>query len=103
MSYIATIRSSKSKFLLTKGQAIWYDFYQYPDGAKWIVRYSNRYYLIIHDGTGNQFFHSHEPEEISEKEAKQILSKYPRAWEKAMDLFGWESLDEYLEKYFTKK
>jgi hypothetical protein len=98
MLYSETIRSEKSKFLLRAGEAIWYSWYQYPNGARWIVRYKGKFYKIVHDGTGNQFYHSHEPQEISEEEAKSILSNYKEAWEDAVKLWGWESLDEYFAK-----
>lgn len=98
MLYSETIRNAQSKFLLENGDAVWYDWYDYPNGAKWIVRYKGKYYQIIHDGTGNQFFCSHAPRPISEKRAKEILSDYPSAWEEAEELWGWESLDEYFSK-----
>jgi hypothetical protein len=98
MLYSESIMSEKSKFLLRNGEAIWYSWFKYPDGARWIVRWQGRYFSIVHDGTGNQFYHSHEPEEISEEEAKEILSKYKEAWKDAVELWGWESLDEYFAK-----
>jgi len=103
MGYAESIRDVRSKFLLKKGEAIWYHWYDYPNGARWIVKYKGRYYLIIHDGTGNQFYCSHAPTEISEERAKRILSDYPDAWEEAQELWGWEDLDEYLEKEFEKR
>ena len=52
----------------------------------------------MHDGTGNEFYHSHDPVEIDEDDAKSILSNYPEAWKEAMEKWGWESLDEYISK-----
>ncbi len=102
MSY-NIISNPKSKFLLDKGQVVWYDWFNYPNGARWIVRYKGKYFKITHDGTGNQFFCSQAPFPISEEEAKRILSNHPEAWEEARELWGWETLDEYFEKYFEKK
>lgn len=93
-----TLRSPKSKFLLSKGKAVWYDWYDYPNGSKWIVKYRGRYFKIVHDGTANEFFHSHAPIEIDENEAKQIISGYEKAWEEAIEKFGWETLEEYFER-----
>ncbi|MEM2919087.1 MAG: hypothetical protein QXY62_06285 [Candidatus Altiarchaeota archaeon] len=93
-----TIHNTKSKFLLKHGEAIWYSFYSYPNGSQWIVRYKGKYYKITHDGTGNEFFCSQAPREISEEEAKKILSHYEEAWAEAQKLWGWESLEEYFEK-----
>ena len=98
MLYSESIMSTRSRFLLNHGEAIWYSWFRYPNGARWIVKYNNKYYKIIHDGTGNQFYHSHEPEEISEEEAKSILSNYKEAWNEAVEKWGWESLDEYFAK-----
>jgi len=99
MSYIKTIKNTKSRFLLEKGERVFYNWYNYPNGARWIVKYRDKFYKIIHDGTGNQFFHSHAPLEITKERAKEILSNYSEAWKKAQS-FGWwnETLDEYLEK-----
>jgi len=93
-----TLRSVKSKHILKHGESICYGYFDYPNGARWIARYKNRYFHIIHDGTGNQFFHSHEPEEIDEETAKMLLSKNEEAWKEAEELWGWEPLEEYLEK-----
>jgi hypothetical protein len=99
ISYIETIRNARSKFLLNRGEEICYDWYRFPDGAKWIVRYGNRFYKISHDGTGNEFFCSHAPSEITKEQAQKILSNYPKAWEEARELGWWEiSLDEYFER-----
>jgi len=98
MLYSETIRSTRSKFLLGHGEVIWYSWYQYPNGARWIVKYNNKFYKIVHDGTGNEFYHSHDPVEIDEDDAKSILSNYPEAWKEAMEKWGWESLDEYISK-----
>jgi hypothetical protein len=100
MSYRHTIRNEKSAFLLGEGERIFYDWYDFPNGARWIVRYKNRYFKIVHDGTGNQFFHSHAPVEITEERAKEILSDYPKAWEEARQKGWWT---ETLEEYFKKK
>ncbi len=92
------IRNERSKFLLKKGKVICYDWYDYPNGARWIVKYRGKYFKITHDGTGNQFFCSHAPVEITEETAKKILSNYPKAWEEAEKLWGWETLEKYFEK-----
>ena len=102
MLYSESIRSVRSTFLLQKGEAVWYSWFRYPNGARWIVRYKGKYYKIVHDGTGNQFFHSHEPVEIDEDDAKSILANYPEAWEEAMEKWGWESLWESLDEYISK-
>jgi len=86
----------KSEFLLNHGEVVFYDWYMYPNGARWIVKYKGKYYKITHDGTGNQFFCSHAPVEISEAEAKKVLSDYPEAWDEAKSMWDWEELEEYL-------
>lgn len=90
--------STKSKFLVDKGQSIRYDWYDFPNGSRYIVGYKESFYYIVDDGTGNNFFHHGNPVKISESEAKEILSEYQEAWEKARKLFGWEPLEEYFEK-----
>jgi hypothetical protein len=103
MGYEKTIRNAKSAFLLKRGEVVWYDYYDFPNGSRWIVKYKNNFYKIVHDGTGNQFFHSHAPMQISKERAQEILSNYPDAWEEARE-YGWwdETLDEYFEKEFGK-
>jgi len=75
MLYSKSLASMKSRKILEKGQSVYLGCYDYPNGARWLARYNNRFYYIVHDGTGNQFFHSHAPEEISETEAKRILAE----------------------------
>lgn len=101
--YSETLRSTLGRFLLKKGEAVWYDWYNFPNGARWIVRYKGKYYRITHDGTGNQFFCSHAPIEITEEEAKEILSKHEEAWQEAQHLFGWEDLDTYFEQKLSSQ
>ena len=104
MGYRHTICNSKSAFLLDKGEVVWYDWYDYPNGAKWIVRYENKFYKIIHDGTGNQFFCSHAPQRISKWEAQKILSNYPKAFEEARKLGWWdEDLNDVIEKILKEE
>lgn len=98
MSLVDTLCSVKSKHILKHGESIWYGYFDYPNGARWIAKYKDRYFHIIHDGTGNQFFCSHEPKEIDEETAKRILSKNEDAWEEARGEWGWEPLEEYLAK-----
>ncbi|MDN5375362.1 MAG: hypothetical protein PWQ39_402 [Thermacetogenium sp.] len=98
MSLAETLCSARSRHILKYGEAVWYSWYSYPDGAKWIARYKDRYFHIIHDGTGNQFFCSHEPKEIDEGTGKEILSKHEKAWQEAREKWNWEPLDEYLAK-----
>jgi len=68
-----SLRNAKSRRILEKGTSVYLGCYDFPNGARWLARYRGKLYLIVHDGTGNQFFHSHAPEEISEEEAKRIL------------------------------
>lgn len=68
-----SLRNAKSRRILEKGAYVCLGWYDFPNGAKWLARYRGKLYLIIHDGTGNQFFHSHAPEEVSETEAKKLL------------------------------
>jgi len=94
--------SKKSKTILSKGESVCYDWYRIfpaPTGARWVARYKGQYYLIIFDGTGNQFFHSHDPKPISEKYAKYLLWKSDE-YEKGMEKFGWAALDDELEAEF---
>ena len=100
MSYIETIGSQRSKIILTKGDSVWYSWYDYPNGAKWVARYRGRYFHITHDGTGNEFFCSHAPREISEKEAKRILWDAGK-YEEGMKTFGWEPLSDDEEAQFV--
>jgi hypothetical protein len=99
MDYIKTICNTVSAFLLKKGERVFYSYYDFPNGARWIVRYKDRFFKITHDGTGNQYFCSHAPCEITKEEAQKILSNYPDAWEEARRLGWWkETLDEYFER-----
>jgi len=92
MLYSETLRNAKSRRILERGTSVYLGCYDYPNGAKWLARYNNKFYLIIHDGTGNQFFHSHAPEEISENEAKRIL----------IETFEGNELEEALEELDIK-
>lgn len=98
MSLEKTICNSKSRHILKHGEAVWLAPFSYPNGGMWIARYKDKYFYIVHDGTGNEFYHSHAPKEITEDEAKRIASNYEEAWQEAMELWGWESLDEYFAK-----
>jgi len=86
--------STKSKFLLNKGIAIW----NYPNGSRWVVKYKDKYYQITDDGTGNGFYSKGEPHQLSENEAKEILSIDEKSWNEAVSKFGWEPIEEYFEK-----
>jgi len=90
--------TTKANFILEKGKAVWYDFYQVPNGSCWVVKYKESFYDIVDDGTGNGFYSSGEPVRISEEEAKERLSSNRKAWKEAQEKFGWETLDEYFEK-----
>lgn len=68
-----SLRNAKSRRILEKGTYVCLGWYDFPNGAKWLARYRGKLYLIIHDGTGNEFFHSHAPQEVSEEEARKLL------------------------------
>jgi len=87
-----SLRNAKSRRILEKGTYVCLGWYDFPNGAKWLARYRGKLYLIIHDGTGNQFFHSHAPEEVSEEEAKRIL----------VETFEGSELEEALEELDIK-
>jgi hypothetical protein len=74
-SYAENIGSEKSKRILNKGASFWLGNYANCNGARWVATYKDKWYYIVHDGTGNQFFCSHEPQEISETEAKEYILK----------------------------
>jgi len=103
MSYAETICDARSRRILEKGRSVWLGFYRYPNGAKWLARHRGRFYYIIHDGTGNQFFCSHAPREITENEAKKILLETLKdeELEEALNELGLEiredEVDELLE------
>jgi len=91
--------TTRSDFLIRKGQAVCNDYYRYPQGAKWIVHYHKKFYLILDDGTSNGFYSSGEPKEIDGTEAKKILSDFKEAWDEAIENCFWsETLDEYFER-----
>jgi len=84
------------KFLLKYGRAVKYYHY----GVYWIVEYHGKWYDIGRLKIGDWRLC-----EISENEAKAVivqestfLTKW--SWRKAQKLFGWESIEEYLEKRF---
>ena len=81
---------------------MWYGYFNWPDGGKWIARLGKNYYRIIHDGTGNQFYHSHAPQLISEEEAKYTLWK-SGLYEKGMEVFGWPPLTDEEEDKFIRR
>lgn len=90
-SYKETIRDEKAKEMLDNGKVVWYDWYNGAgNGSKWIVWYKGKFYKIVHDGTGNEFFKKHGAYEISEEKAKDILRKHKKAWMRAKQIFGWE-------------
>lgn len=95
--------STRSNFILRKGEVVWVTWYRYPKGNQWIVKYRNKFYHIIDDGTKTQYIHFHDPQLISAKEAQRLLSMYPEAYKRA-HLLGWwnETLEEYLEKEFNE-
>lgn len=95
--------TAKSKFLLEKGEVVRYDWYNYPNGSCYIVKYKNHYFSIDDDGTGNGFYCKGKPYLISEKRAKEILCNFPSAWEKAKKLWNWEDLETYFERNFEKE
>lgn len=94
--------TTKSQFLLKKGDSIWYDWFCYPNGSRYIIKYRGKYFKVVDDGTGNGFYNCGDPIPISEDQAKKILSNYYNAWEKAMKLWGWETLEEYFENNFEE-
>lgn len=62
-------------YILNNGKAVYLGCYDYPNGSIHAVKFDGKYYKLIHDGTGNQFFHSRKPIEISEEEYEELLQE----------------------------
>jgi len=89
MRYQDNIRDYKSKKILENGEVLYLGCYDYPNGAVWLCRYKDKYYKITHDGTGNEFFASQAPEELTKEEAISVAYQKNKI-EEAIKFFGWE-------------
>lgn len=57
--------TTKAKMFIENNPNVFLGCYDYPNGAKYLVRKGDEIYLIRDDGTGNQFFCSPEPELVA--------------------------------------
>lgn len=56
--------------------------YDYPNGRVYLAKTGKgRLVKIIHDGTGNEFFKSHDPEDLTEREVQEILARFSNSYE----------------------
>lgn len=62
-------------YILNNGKAVYLGCYDYPNGSIHAVKFDGKFYKLIHDGTGNQFFHSRKPIELSEEEYEELLQE----------------------------
>jgi hypothetical protein len=60
-------------YILNNGKAVYLGCYDYPNGSIHAVEFDGKFYKLVHDGTGNEFFHSRKPEVISEDEVQEII------------------------------
>ena len=81
--------NKKSEFIINNprsgGKSVYLGCYDHPNGAVYVAEYKGDLFKITHDGTGNEFYCSHAPEEITEDDATELLAK------------GSASYDEFLE------
>jgi len=71
-------KNKKSEFIINNprsgGKSVYLGCYDHPNGSVYAAAYKGSLYKIVHDGTGNEFFHSHSPEEIGEDECLKLLA-----------------------------
>lgn len=68
--------TTKSERLLERGKVINLGIWSIPNynSRHWIVYYRGKFYRVVHDGTGNGYFHHGDPVEISRERAiKYVL------------------------------
>lgn len=63
------------EFLLENGEATYLGCFDYPNGSIHAVKFDGKFYKLVHDGTGNEFFHSRRPIELSEEEYEELLQE----------------------------
>jgi len=86
--------------MVEKGKAAYLGFYDYPNGAVYLVNYKGEPYVLVHDGTGNEFFHTSDPEK---PDIKFLIRKYgldvvEEAFEEVgLDLSDFIDLSEFEE------
>lgn len=79
-------------YILNNGKAVYLGCYDYPNGSIHAVEFDGKFYKLVHDGTGNEFFHPRKPEVISEDEAQEIIVRIAddykeyRAWAEKLGL-----------------
>lgn len=102
MLYLLRIQNKDSLDIIKKGKHVVVDQYMGYTGDIIIGYLDNKYYLIIFDGTEDQYYHSHAPEPISETEAKiWAVRKDKDTWLEACEEFGWDEseYDYYIGIY----
>jgi len=62
-------------YILNNGKAVYLGCYDYPNGSIHAVKFDGKFYKLVHDGTGNEFFHSRRPIELSEEEYEELLQE----------------------------
>ncbi len=63
------------EYILKNGVATYLGCYDYPNGSIHAVEFDGRFYKLVHDGTGNEFFHSRRPIELSKEEYEELLQE----------------------------
>jgi len=89
--------NARAQRIFEKGRVVFLAPFRGVDGGRWLAFYRGRYYLLVHDGTGNEFFASHEPRSICENDAKRLALEYDKR-AKAEEVFGWSFSDEEIDQ-----
>lgn len=99
--------NKKSEYIVNNpksgGKSVYLGCYDHPNGAVYVASYKGDLYKIVHDGTGNEFFCSHAPRNISEDECLALLAAGTDSYEEFQE--GMKTLgidrdipeDEYIE------
>ena len=75
--YYSTVSKESNRILNGKRtKVIDLGCYDYPNGRVYLAKTGKgRIVKITHDGTGNEFFKSHAPEDLTESNAQEILAR----------------------------
>lgn len=63
------------EYILRNGEATYLGCFDYPNGSIHAVKFDGKFYRLVHDGTGNEFFQSRRPIELSEEEYEELLQE----------------------------
>jgi len=80
--------NTKGRILLEKGEGVLYStkISDWERGEKYVVKFRGKFFKLWFDSDGDVV----ELSEITEKQAKKLVSCKRTAWEEAQKLFGWE-------------